>query len=797
MLRHRIFRLLVLVSILLTSLACSSGNPIAPPTGPGNGLSADNAPQTDRWLWGTWEVRINLEEETIQAIPRRTSSLHFNVVPLLREGTPGSLLGFRNLLIDPAGHSLQVDISLEHPFPTLPQVAGFDVRGILYTKGSGYFVQSANARMTAPNEPRLTNADGYTRWWNPTEFKGPFLLSYTDGVYGTPNAMAEYELQLAGYKYFTDSLGPLDSLNDMDSADRGVFRAGETNERRYLIDFGEETGTWLVFNYAVDANWGRIPGFTPGGADPVVPGDFPLTANCPEPYRLRVSEAANSYVGSTVTGTSGTVTLNIDVFDWQAMDPLSTVPMEISTVQIEAPVFGLPPVNATVVPGSGAGGHMSTYTASLTGSSPEKLEFVDIVVSATIGGDDYQDDLTDFLGTDPLQAFNLHRASVRDGDTYSGWEKRFTRRLYPEYPNQGDNPPDIAVYLKQDMVRAAMVDQENPDPNNEGDHHPDSINVWADDYTSYSIPEHYHLPVTGLGDTGKWDDINGICVSDTSTRFFFTNTNIHDELPDGENDPLYSYIAWSSHAYLGNAPAAAWQTAFFSAGNYPRYWATDPCNGVKLGTDYIYSVFVYDTTGMAGGDPGVDPQRYIIFRWKPPYDLSDANADWQRPLNVPPNGSGTGYVDHGEPYTHRLGVDDSTAQDRCYILDSLGEIEVVDCDFSLDEFSGSFPIGTVTAANWPEGVIDVVDLEVVKTKPLGTVRNHIAILCVTDTAQWRVWVIDYDQSQPIDSQGVTQWLSEPYNGTPLSLDACDDPVEVHVLHQNGGLTYVTVFRDYP
>lgn len=796
MLRHRIFRLLVLVSILLTSIACSSGNPVAPSVKPDLDLSG-GGPQSDRWVWGTWEIRINLEEGTIQTIPERTSNLHFNVVPLLREGTPGSLLGFSNLLVDASSHSLQVDIALEHPFPTLPQVAGFDVRGILFTRGSGYFVQSANARLTAPDEPRLLNADGYTRWWNPSEFRGPNLLSYTDGFYGTPDAMAGYDLQLAGYKYFTDTLGPLDSMNSMDTADRGVFRAGETNQRRYLIDFGSEPGTFLIFNYAVDANWGRLPGFVPGGADPVVPDDFPITTNCPEPYRLRISEAANSLLGTTASGTVGAVTLNIDVFDWQATDPLSTVPMEISTVQIEAPVLGTPPVTATVVPGSGAGGHMSTYTASLNASLPDKLEFVDVVVTATVGAEDYQNALTDFLGTDPLQAFALHRANVHDGDTYSGWTNRFTRLLYPEYPNQGDNPADLAVYLKQFVVRTAMVDQVNPDPNGDDDHHPDSINVWAEDYLSYSEPEHYHLPVTGLGDTGKWDDINGICVNEGANRFFFTNTNIHNELPDGESDPLYSYIAWSSHAYLGNAPAATWQTAFFSSGTYPRYWATDPCNGITLGIDYIYSVFLYDTTGLAGGDPGADPQKYIIFRWKAPFDLSDANADWQRPINVPPTGSETGYIDHGEPYTHRLGVDDSPSRDRCYILDSLSEIEVVDCDFSLDEWSGSWPIGTVTAANWPDGVVDVIDLEVVQTKPLGTTRNHVAILCLTDTLQWRLWVIDYDRTQPIDSQGVTQFLSEPYDGTPMALDACDDPVEVHVLHRNGGLTYVTVFQDYP
>jgi len=797
MTRHRMPTLLVLVSILIFSLGCANSSPVSPPDTPSGVHRASGAPDHGRMLWGLWEVRVDLENGTIEALPLRSADLHFNVVPLLKEGTPKSLLRFSDLLIDPSFRQLQVDVSLTHPFPTLPQVAGFDVRGILFTKGDAYDLLASDVTMTGPGEPRLVNADGYTRWWNPLEFIGYGMFSYQDGFFGTPKAVGGYQSNLAAYKYFADGVGALDSLEKLNIGNRGVFRAGSTNKRRYLINFGTEPSNYVIFNYAVDANWGLIPGFKSGGPPPNVPADFPLTANCPEPFRIRVSESSNTMTATTAGGTSGAVNLNIDVFDWQAADPLSSVPMEVSIVQVEAPQLGLGPVTATVVDGSGTGGQMSTYMATIAGGTSDKLEAIDLIVTATCSEGNYQNNLTYFLGDDPLQAYFLHRAKVLDTDTYVGWTHRYTKLLYPEQPNQGANLPDIAVYKKSGAVRAATVDQLNPDPNGDGGHHPDSINEWANDYDTYSLPEHYHMPMDMLSETGLWDDFRGICVSDTSTRFFFSNTNINDEYPTGETDPLYAYITWVSHTYLGNQAAEAWNTAFFSSGGYPRYWATDPCNGVSIGTDYIYSVFLYDVTDMAGPNPGEDPQRYIIFRWAPPYDLTDPSTDWQRPFNVQPNGSGPGYVDRAQPYNHRLAVDDSLLLDRFYILDSSQEIEVVDIDFTKPEFDGSYPVGTVTVENWPIDCTGIADIEVVQTKPLGTLRNHVAALIRVGVAKWRVWVFDYDQSQPLGSQAVQQWLSEEYNGVPCSMDACDDPIELHVLHKNGGLIYATVFRDYP
>ncbi|MFH1675648.1 MAG: hypothetical protein ABIC40_01400 [bacterium] len=800
--RRRISSLLVLVSLFLFVLGCSGNSPVAPSHNqPLNSQSVEaySAANGGRVEWGQWQLVIDTVNASIEAVPLRSMQLHFNVVPLLKEGSKKSLLKFSNLLFDPSKHTVQIDISLTHPYASAPQVAGFDVRGILFTRGDTYLLNASSTILPGQDEPRLLNADGYTRWWNPMEFPGGSLLGYVDGYYGTPNLDGQFYLTLAGYKYFADGLGATESLANLDLDDRGVFRAGITNTRRYLIDWGTTANQYLIFNYAVDASWGLIPGWTPASGPPVVPDDFPLTSNCPEPWGINVTETTNTLVGTTAGGTSGTIDFSIDVYDWQALDPLSTVSMEVSSVEVEAPIFGNLVIIATPIPGSGGDGQVSTYEATFTGSSPDKLGYVDFVVTASCPYGDYQNSITNFQGTGPLQAFFVYRATVQDGDPYSGWTKRYSKILYPEYPNQGFNNSDIAVYPKSGGIRAAMVDQKNLDPDHEGGHQPDSINEWSNDYTYYSVPEHYHLTREGLSDTGLWDDIKGITVSDSSMRFFFTNTNIHDEFASGETDPLYCYLTWQSHTYLGNAQATAWLSVFFSAGDYPRMWCTDPCNGVKVANDYIYCVFLYDSTGMGGGDPGANPSRYICFRWNSPYDFSADSPDWQKPWNVNPNGTGTGFVDYSKPYDHRLAVDDIPAPDRFYILDSLNEIEVVDLDFSaVDEFSGSWPIGTVTTSNWPVEISRIVDIEVVQTKNLGTVRNQVAALCQAgDTSHFRIWVFDYDQTQPVGSQAVTQWLSDTYDGTPLALDAADNPIEVHVLSSSGGMVSVSVFRDYP
>ena len=103
---------------------------------------------------------------------------------------------------------MSVDVLLSHPLPNNPEYTGFDVRGIVaITDGSGKPFPDNSLILSAEGETRCANADGYTRWWNPTEFDGPGILGYHDGKLGKPESKIHFASTINGYKYFADELG--------------------------------------------------------------------------------------------------------------------------------------------------------------------------------------------------------------------------------------------------------------------------------------------------------------------------------------------------------------------------------------------------------------------------------------------------------------------------------------------------------------------------------------------------------------------------------------------------------------
>ena len=156
--------------------------------------------------------------------------------------------------------SLYVNIGLTHPLPQ-KMYTGFDVRGILISRGSEVF--EAGYILPGLSDFRLENADGYARYWNPTEFAGN---GYQDGILGTPNAIGNFNATVNGYKYFGDDVGLYDYLEDINTGMRGAFSTATMNVREYEIIIGNNG---FIFNYAVDASW-AMPDQTP----PTVPDEL-------------------------------------------------------------------------------------------------------------------------------------------------------------------------------------------------------------------------------------------------------------------------------------------------------------------------------------------------------------------------------------------------------------------------------------------------------------------------------------------------------------------------------------------
>jgi len=329
--------ILVVVALIV---GCSRGasSPLAPDTQTGNSVRSEGRTPV---LLGLYEIELDGETGVAQVVPLRGPDFQVNVVRFLQPpaGDPANLkLSVNHDGTKWAQGIFDLDISITHPFPGT-NLRGFDVRGIVLGE-SGTQTSWLDSSATYPrrNEARLLNADGYTRWWNAVEFLTPGLFGYTPTKFGfgTPKAT------INGYKYFADCLGPSDPpAIDIDS--RGTFStqtpSGDPNTltRQYIIKFPVVGGSPKIrFRYAICASFATPE---PGTPPPAPIEAYPLAANCPEAYQISVSVAPASTAWFTSTASGGDLVLDIEIFDWQALENPHGLPGEIGIVRIESPTM--------------------------------------------------------------------------------------------------------------------------------------------------------------------------------------------------------------------------------------------------------------------------------------------------------------------------------------------------------------------------------------------------------------------------------------------------------------------------
>jgi hypothetical protein len=138
---------------------------------------------------------------------------------------------------------LRCTVTLKHPFPGLGQYNGFDVMGVFMHNGSATlgYDNLTYSDGSGSDEALLLNPDGYTRWYNYSEFDGtgPQLLRFWSGKLSNlpaPTAM------LNPYKLFADGLLTDDDYYtwisaSSNAANRNIFSAGQVNSRRYELKF--------------------------------------------------------------------------------------------------------------------------------------------------------------------------------------------------------------------------------------------------------------------------------------------------------------------------------------------------------------------------------------------------------------------------------------------------------------------------------------------------------------------------------------------------------------------------------
>lgn len=345
---------------ILTTIGCGGGNtPIAPDPVMQDGAAVQNPAEGNRILIGMWQAVVDLESGDSELIPLRDSEAHINILAFLEmEVLTGFNVDIDTLVIDTDNGLIEVDIILRHPLPGYTEYTLFDVRGIIITNGSqsGLSIDESIV-YPGPNESRLVNADGYTRWWNPREFQGWGLLAYIDGLLGMPDSVAQFGSIINGYKYYGDGLGLDDEvMQPILLQGRARFSTTSILSRHFSIKFGPDVSDYFVFNYAVDASWEP-----PLNVPPLTLDDFPPEANSLEPFNINVTETNNSLyydpelVDCPTSG--GVLRLSIDVATWQGI-------AGISEVMVGSPDLGIDFQQAYEVGGYDLyHAHISTYTA--------------------------------------------------------------------------------------------------------------------------------------------------------------------------------------------------------------------------------------------------------------------------------------------------------------------------------------------------------------------------------------------------------------------------------------------------
>ncbi|HEX9744981.1 MAG TPA: SBBP repeat-containing protein [bacterium] len=313
-------------------------------------------------LWGLWDVHINFDTGSIEAVPMRGATFAANVVKFI-DSPPSNLILSINGIDQQAEYiDVDVNVGLRHPFAGLDQYIGFDVAGIFMGNGSASGPDGLS--VAGIDDQVLMNPDGFTRWFNATEFSSAGsqipLIGYTPGKLGTtgytPGAI------LNPYKYFADGLGSTEEAFDFlttNPSGRGSFTPGTVNTRNYLLRFPTTTG--VTFQYAVAAHW------EPNANDPNPPGsldDFPISANADEAMVVSVIDQSDLfYIDGSTYG--GNVRLQITPSDWSA--ECSTVADEYEII-LYSDVF-TSPKNVDMTP-VGNVGDFCTFEADFPSEVP-------------------------------------------------------------------------------------------------------------------------------------------------------------------------------------------------------------------------------------------------------------------------------------------------------------------------------------------------------------------------------------------------------------------------------------------
>jgi hypothetical protein len=415
---------LAFAAVAVILAGCSGvGNPSSPAiendlTAPATADSSGLHTQSHA-CWGFYDVAVDTNAGTIEAIPIRGAMFNANVTRFLQP--PSSPIHLLSITVNPdtdfqMGY-VDIDVTIRHPFVGLNMFRGFDVRGIVMGEGDFPFDYDPTALRSGPSELQLLNADGYSRWWNPVEFTSyGKIFGYTQGAKATPTYLAT--ATVSAYKYFADDLAADTPLSDLNPEFRGTFSVSPgMNTRQYVLQFPVLPGGGPVyhFNYAVDASW-ALPDNQYAPAYPLEA--FPPDANGAEAWLVKLDSGDSTawYVNSTANG--GELVLSVEVFDWQGALQPSGVADEVANIWVESPILDSPTEIASLATPAPGGLYSSVWTAELSNLQLTSAGDFDCWVAVEASNPEnyapqYDGDPSLFDWPDkPLSAYSRHTVAV-------------------------------------------------------------------------------------------------------------------------------------------------------------------------------------------------------------------------------------------------------------------------------------------------------------------------------------------------------------------------------------------------
>ena len=319
--KHRLIVFLIPAMLFAIGLGCSGSgvNPAAPDI-----IENDKPVQAldaGTWLLNYYDIYFDIENQTFEAVENRSASLTLNIVPFLNKMiSPPNGITFDQIVLhqdDPAFLGVDVVFTIYHPFPGYPQYEAYDVRGILIGDGAlGLEYAGLNASYHG-TDLWMKNPDGYTRWFNPTEFTTELIFGYAPG--GWQNYAGDATLN--PYKYYARSLEDDGDVWDFLTGENhwdGIFVSG--SGRMMELEFPwPPVGNGVAFGYAVAVCWEEQ-----GPTGPYYP------VHVPEAVAASINITPNIWYNET-DGSGGSLILDIDLFGWDYQP--STIKIESSVLE--------------------------------------------------------------------------------------------------------------------------------------------------------------------------------------------------------------------------------------------------------------------------------------------------------------------------------------------------------------------------------------------------------------------------------------------------------------------------------